>query len=150
MGALESQQDISAVFEVDGTVVNKAIMLEGLGQYRKDLGGPEQQAMFGPLQRFAGAAAENAALPLEMRLRWNPLRYIPSPYHTKLWQERTPLAQYQQQEVEGARLRRWQHPIEDFLMPYARGVYRRVVGDPGIPGITQKKWDLNTLADQLE
>lgn len=148
-GALESQQDISAVFEVDGTVVNKAIILEGLGQYRQDLGGPEQQAMFGPLQRFAGAAAENAAFTGD-EARWNPLRYIPSPYHTKLWQERTPLAQYQQQEVEGARLRRWQHPIEDFLMPYARGIYRRVVGDPGTPGITQKKWDLNTLADQLE
>jgi hypothetical protein len=124
-------------------------MLEGLGQYRKDLGGPEQQAMFGPFQRLAGNIAEQTAFTGDEN-RWNPLRYIPSPYHTKLWQERTPLAQYQQQEVEGTRLRRWQHPIEDFLMPYARGVYRRVIGSPGVPAITQKKWDLNTMSDMLE
>ena len=148
-GSLANQERIAAVFDVGGTNINKALMTEGLAQYRKDLGGAEQQAMFGPLARFAGAAAENLAFTGD-EARWNPLRYIPSPYHTKLWHERTPLAQYQQQEVEGARLRRWQHPLEDFLMPYARGAFRRVVGDLGIPEITQKKWDLNTMADMLE
>lgn len=148
-GALESQEQISAVFEVNGTNVNKALLNSGLGQYRKDLGGPESQEMFGWFGKFAGRASEELSFTGD-ESRWNPLRYIPSPYHTKLWQERTPLAQYEQQEVEGARLRRWQHPIEDFFMPYARGVYRRVVGDMGVPGITQKKWDLNTMADMLE
>ena len=149
IGALESQERIAASFDVGGTNLNKALITEGLGRYRKDLGGPESQAMFGPLERFAGTIAENISFTGD-EARWNPLRYIPSPYHTKLWHERTPLAQYQQQEVEGARLRRWQHPLEDFLMPYARGAYRRVVGDLGIPEITQKKWDLNTMADMLE
>lgn len=148
-GALESQEQVSAVFDVGGTNINKALINEGLGQYRKDLGGAESQAMFGWFGRTAGRLAENASFTGD-ESRLNPLRYVPSPYHTKLWQERTPLAQYQQQEVEGARLRRWQHPIEDFLMPYARGAYRRVVGDLGVPGITQKKWDLNTMADMLE
>lgn len=148
-GALESQRSISAVFDVEGTNVNKALINEGLGQYRKDLGGPESQAMFGPLERFAGRIAEEASFTGD-EARWNPLRYVPTPYHSKFWQERTPLAQYQLQEVEGARLRRWQHPLEDFLMPYARGMYKRVVGDLGIPEITQKKWDLNTLTDMLD
>lgn len=148
-GALESQENISAVFDSSGTNLNKELMLEGLGQYRKDLGGPESQAMFGSLTRLAGNIAENLSFTGD-EARWNPLRYLPTPYHTKLWQERTPLAQYQQQEVEGSRLRRWQHPVEDFLLPYARGAYRRVVGDAGPPNITQKKWDLNTMADMLE
>ncbi len=149
LGALESQEQISAVFDTDNGNVNKALIDEGLGQYRKDLGGPEAQAMFGWFGRAAGRISEDVSFTGD-EARWNPLRYVPTPYHSKLWQERTPLAQYQEQEVEGARLRRWQHPIEDFLMPYARGTYRRVVGDLGVPGITQKKWDLNTMADMLE
>lgn len=149
VGAIESQEDVSAVFDVEGTNINKALITEGLGQYRRDLAGPESQAMFGWFGRVAGSLAENVSFTGD-ESRLNPLRYIPTPYHTKLWQERTPLAQYNLQEVEGARLRRWQHPIEDFLMPYARGVYRRVVGDLGVPGITQKKWDLNTMSDMLE
>jgi hypothetical protein len=148
-GSLDSQERISTVFEASGVNINKALLDQGLGQYRKDLGGPESQAMFGWLGQLTGEIAENLSFTGD-EARWNPLRYIPTPGHTKLWQERTPLAQYQQQEVEGARLRRWQHPLEDFLMPYARGVYRRVVGNPHIPTITQKKWDLNTMADMLE
>lgn len=149
LGALQSQENISAVFESNGINVNKTLLNDGLAQYNKDLGGPEAQAMFGPFQKLAGRISEDISFTGD-EARWNPLRYIPTPYHTKLWQERIALSQYQQQEVEGARLRRWQHPIEDFLMPYARGVYRRVVGDPGLPGITQKKWDLNTMTDMLE
>lgn len=148
-GALEAQQQISAVFDVDGTILNKELLNRGLGDYRNDLAGPESQAMFGWFGRTAGRLAESVSFTGD-ESRLNPLRYIPSPYHSKFWQNRTPLSQYQQQEVEGARLRRWQHPIEDFLMPYARGVYRRVVGDPGVPGITSKKRDLNTMADMLE
>lgn len=148
-GALEAQQQIRAVIEVGKTNINKELLNNGLGAYDKDLGGPESQAMFGWFGRAAGIVAENLSFTGD-ESRLNPLRYLPTPYHSKFWQERTPLSQYQQQEVEGARLRRWQHPIEDFLMPYARGMYRRVVGDPGIPGITQQKRDLNTLADMLE
>lgn len=149
IGALQSNERVSAVFDVGKTNINKSLITEGLGRYRKDLGGPEAQSMFGPSERLFGYIAENASFTGD-EARWNPLRYIPSPYHTKLWQERTPLSQYEQQEVEGSRLRRWQHPIEDFIMPYVRGAYKRVIGDPGIPNLTQKKWDLNTTADMLE
>lgn len=148
-GALESNERIAAVFESDGVNVNKRLINEGLGQYRKDLGGPEGQAMFGWFGNLAGSISENASFTGD-ESRWNPLRYIPTPYHTKLWEERTALAQYQQQEVEGTRLRRWQHPIEDFVLPYARGAYRRVVGDLETPASTQMKWDLNTMSDMLD
>lgn len=149
-GAIESQEDIPAVFNIGNQNLNTELIDQGLGQYNKELGGPESQAMFGWTGRVFGRLSEEASFSGD-ESRINPLRYIPSPYHTKLWQERTPLSQYQMQEVEGSRLRRWQHPIQDFLMPYARGVYRRVVGSStGVPEITQQKRDLNTLADMLE
>lgn len=148
-GSLDSQEDILAVFDIGNTNVNKSLILQGLGRYRKDLGGAESQAMFGWLGQAFGRASEELSFTGD-EARWNPLRYIPSPYHTKFWQERTTLAQYQQQEVEGSRLRRWQHPIEDFLMPYARGAYRRVVGKLDIPEVVQIKWDLNTMSDMLD
>lgn len=147
--ALSNLMDITAVLTVGNTNINKSLITEGLGRYRKDLGGAESQAMFGPIDRLLGSLAENVSFTGD-ESRLNPLRYVPTPYHTKYWQQRTPLAQYQQQEVEGTRLRRWQHPIADFLLPYTRGAYRRVVGDPGIPGRVHTKWDFNTMADMLD
>jgi hypothetical protein len=82
----------------------------------------------------------------------NPMRYLPTPGHTKFWQERTPLAQYINNEVVGTRMRRWQRPIHDFVMPYLRGVGTRLTGDDGeivIPQEVQRRRDLNTLADQM-
>ena len=45
----------------------------------------------------------------------NPMRYIPTPFHTKFAQERTAYAQYVSQEAIGTRMRRWERPIHDFL-----------------------------------
>lgn len=146
--ALETSTEINAVFSSNGSVINKELIDEGLAIYRRDNGGPEAQVLFGPIQRALGKYAEELAFTGDEK-RWNPLRYIPSPGHSKLWQERTALSQYQQQEIEGARLRRWQRPIHDFLNPYIRGTYRRVVGDPGIPSDIQKKRDFNTMTDML-
>jgi hypothetical protein len=50
----------------------------------------------------------------------NPMRYLPTPVHTKYAQERTALSQYIQQEAVGTRMRRWQRPFHDFLAPYLR------------------------------
>ncbi|MGA7524468.1 MAG: hypothetical protein WBW84_18590 [Acidobacteriaceae bacterium] len=63
----------------------------------------------------------------------NPMRYIPTPFHTKLAQARTPLSQYIQQEAVGTHMRRWQRPLHDFLMPYLRGTIARVTGADVIP-----------------
>jgi hypothetical protein len=41
------------------------------------------------------------------------MRYLPSPAHTKLWQERIPLSQYINNEVTDTRMRRWDRPIHD-------------------------------------
>jgi hypothetical protein len=53
------------------------------------------------------------------------MRYIPTPFHTKMWQERTAYSQYLQQEAIGTRMRRWERPIHDFLAPYFRGLIER-------------------------
>ena len=81
---------------------------------------------------------------------WNPMRYIPTPFHTKFAQERTALSQYIQQEAIGTRMRRWERPIHDFLAPYLRGAIARVTGEDVIPQEVQHRRDLDTLADMLE
>ena len=77
------------------------------------------------------------------------MRYMPTPGHTKLWQERTPLAQYINNEVAGTRMRRWERPIHDFLMPYARGLVKRTTGQTLVPEDVQRRRDLNTLSDVM-
>lgn len=79
----------------------------------------------------------------------NPMRYLPTPFHTKLAQERTALSQYIQQEAIGTRMRRWDRPIHDFLAPYVRGAVARVTGEDVIPKEVQHRRDLDTLTDML-
>ena len=70
--------------------------------------------MFGATGKAVGSIAEALAFQGDSG-RLNPMRYIPTPGHTKAWQERTPLAQYLTNEVVGTRMRRWERPIHDFL-----------------------------------
>ena len=69
--------------------------------------------MFGVTGKAVGFIAEGLAFQGDSDPR-NPMRYIPTPGHTKVWQERTPLAQYLTNEVVGTRMRRWERPIHDF------------------------------------
>ena len=80
----------------------------------------------------------------------NPMRYLPTPFHTKFAQERTALSQYIQQEAIGTRMRRWERPIHDFLAPYLRGTIARLTGQNIIPSEVQHRRDLDTLADRAE
>lgn len=80
----------------------------------------------------------------------NPMRYVPTPFHTKLAQERTALSQYIQQEATGTRMRRWDRPLHDFLLPYLRGAVARATGEDVIPREIQHRRDLDTLADMLK
>jgi hypothetical protein len=79
----------------------------------------------------------------------NPMRYLPTPFHTKFAQQRTALAQYIQQEAIGTRMRRWERPIHDFLAPYLRGAIARITGEDVIPEEVQHRRDLDTLTDML-
>ena len=81
---------------------------------------------------------------------WNPMRYMPTPFHTKYAQGRTALSQYMQQEATGTRMLRWKRPIHVFLAPYLRGTIARVTGEDVIPQEVQHRRDLDTLADMLE
>ncbi len=79
----------------------------------------------------------------------NPARYLPTPFHTKFAQERTALSQYIQQESVGTRMRRWERPFHDFLMPYLRGTVERLTGRNWIPAEVEHRRDLDTLADMM-
>jgi hypothetical protein len=79
----------------------------------------------------------------------NPMRYLPTPFHTKFAQQRTALSQYIQQESVGTRMRRWERPFHDFLMPYLRGTVERMTGQNVIPVEVQHRRDLDTLTDMM-
>ena len=102
--------------ETDDGNINRRLIDKGYGRFRKDLGGAEQQAMFGRLARTLGKYAEEVSFEGD-NAAINPMRYIPTPFHTKMWQERTAYSQYLQQEAIGTRMRRWERPIHDFLAP---------------------------------
>jgi hypothetical protein len=75
----------------------------------------------------------------------NPMRYVPTPAHTKFAQQRTALSQYIQQEAVGTRMRRWDRPVHDFLAPYLRGIVERMTGENLIPREVRHRRDLDTL-----
>jgi hypothetical protein len=77
------------------------------------------------------------------------MRYIPTPFHTKMWQERTAYSQYLQQEAIGNRMRRWERPIHDFLAPYFRRLIERTTDTPVISAEVEHRRELDTLTDML-
>jgi hypothetical protein len=107
-------------------------VLTGVSSQSPDLGGAEQQAMHGRLARLFGKYTEEMFFEGDQS-PFNPMRYLPTPYHTKLAQERTALSHYIQQEAVGTRMGRWNRPIHDFLAPYLRGAIARVTGEEVIP-----------------
>jgi hypothetical protein len=147
-GAADNSENVRAVFEVDGFNINRALIDQGFGRFRKDLGGAEEQAMHGKVAQALGKYAEAISFEGD-NSRWNPLRYLPGQVQTKMWQERTVYSQYLQQEAIGTRMRRWERPIHDFLSPYLRGVAERVADVAIIPEDVQRNRDLDTLTDQL-
>jgi hypothetical protein len=78
-----------------------------------------------------------------------PLRLFPSPYHTKLWQQRTPLEQYEAQESIGTRMRRWDRPVHDFASVYMRGALRRTIGITAVADDVEHRRELDTMADMM-
>lgn len=94
----------------DNVNVNRELINRGLGTFREDLGGAEQQAMHGFFGRLFGKYSEEMFFEGDQSAL-NPMRYLPTPYHTKFAQARTPLSQYIQQEAVGTRMRRWDRPI---------------------------------------
>jgi hypothetical protein len=147
-GAADNSENVRAVIEADGININRSLIDQGFGRFRKDLGGAEEQAMHGAVARTLGKYSEAISFEGD-NSRWNPLRYLPGQVQTKLWQERTAYSQYLQQEAIGTRMRRWERPIHDFLSPYVRGLVERVADVPIIPGDVQDRRDLDTLTDVL-
>ena len=147
-GAADSAQDIRAVISADDVNINRELIDRGYGRFRSDLGGAEEQAMHGRMGRLFGKYTEEMFFEGDQSAL-NPMRYLPTPFHTKFAQERTALSQYIQQEAVGTRMRRWERPIHDFLAPYFRGTVARLTGQDIIPAEIQHRRDLDTLADEM-
>jgi hypothetical protein len=147
--ARSQNRDIRAVITADDRNINRELVNRGYGAFRSDLGGAEQQAMHGRMGRLFGKYTEELFFEGDQSAA-NPMRYIPTPFHTKFAQERTALSQYTQQEAVVTRMRRWERPIHDFLAPYLRGAVARVTGEDAIPKEVQHRRDLDTLADMLK
>src|ERR1700739_4832243 len=98
-----------------------------------------------PAKGFAGKYTEEMFFEGDQSAL-NPMRYLPTPFHTKFAQQRTALSQYIQQEAVGTRMRRWERPFHDFLMPYLRGTAERLTGQNIIPAEVEHRRDLDTLA----
>jgi hypothetical protein len=147
-GALESEGSAAVVY-AGGQNINRGLADLGLAKLDVENAGPEAQEMDGPGGRAFSRYVEGLAFSGD-EAWYNPLRYVPKPMHTKLWQERTPRAQYEQQEVYGVRQRRWQKPVHDMITPWLRGMVKRLTGDVIVPAKTHERRDLDTLVDQLE
>jgi hypothetical protein len=145
-GTEEHAIEARAVLFVNDVNINQELIDKGLARMRKEFGGAEAQAMYSSVQQTLGKYAETLAFTGE----GGPLRFVPTPFHTKYWNERTALALYQEQEVYGSRMRRWQKPFHDMVAPWARGMYRRVTGDIRIPAEVQHRRDIDSLVDELD
>jgi hypothetical protein len=91
--SVDQATQIRAVINIDGKNLNRELIDQGYGQYQEHLGGAEAQDLFGIAGKTMGSIAEALSFQADSG-RLNPMRYIPTPGHTKAWQERTPLAQY--------------------------------------------------------
>jgi endonuclease YncB( thermonuclease family) len=139
----------SAVVFAGGTNVNKALIDRGFGSFDPDRSGNELQAMDGLVGGAIRSYAEGLSFQGDQAW-YNPMRLLPGSMHAKLWNQRTPLEAYINQEVSGTRMRRWQRPLHDFVEPYLEGAAHRLTGNVVIGAETHEKRDLDTLTDQLE
>jgi hypothetical protein len=147
-GAAENATDTRAVILADDVNVNRELIEQGYGAFREDLGGAEAQAMHGRLGKLFGKYTEEMFFEGDQSVL-NPMRYLPTPFHTKFAQERTAYSQYVQQEAIGTRMRRWDRPWHDFLAPYLRGAVARVTGSDVIPDEVEHRRDLDSMSDML-
>lgn len=114
-GRTKATPQIRAVIHIEGKNLNRELIDQGYGHYQEHLGGAEAREMFGAAGKTVGSIAEALAFQGDSTSHLNPMRYLPTPGHTKAWQQRTPLDQYLANEVVGTRMRRWERPIHDFL-----------------------------------
>lgn len=147
--SINNAQTINAVVKVGSSNVNSQLLDNGYARFDRRQAGPEVRDIFGGLTKALGTFAEEASFTGDEEV-WNPLRYVPTPAHTKLWQNRDPLADYQEKEVYGSNMRRWDKPIHDFIMPYTRGAIKRTTGYLDVPTEVQEKRELNSITDSLK
>ena len=148
-GAVEHSTEISSVLVSGGVNINRALVDQGLAELQPDTGGPESKELYGSFGKAIGALGEAMSF-VGDRNRFNPMRYIPTPMHTKLWQEQTAISRYEEEEVYGTRMRRWDRPLHDFIAPYLRGVIHRLTDDSVTTAEVMLKHDMNSMVDIMK
>lgn len=147
-GTAGTALEANAVFFSGGDNLNAEMIDQGIARSNLEDAGPEAQAMYSSVEKLAGKATEGLSFTGD-HAWYNPLRYIPTPYHTKLSQVRDAWAKYLNEEVYGSRFRPWDRPIEGILKPWFSGMSHRLTGESPISDINQEKRDLHELTDKL-
>lgn len=147
-GTLAGGFNAPAVIVAGSRNINQDLLDQNLAVSKAADAGPEYQAMTSKFGKFVGKYAEEASG--LHKSWWNPLNILPTPFHSKLWQERSAISQYQSQEVYGSRVQNWEQPIQKFVKPYFRGLVKRLTGRLIVPENVEKSRELSTLADQLK
>ena len=147
-GAGEHANYSRAVVMAGSKNINRAAIEAGLAREDVEDAGAEYRAMSGAAGKALGAYAEKAAYTGDTG-KLNPLHWLPAPFHSKLWQQRTALEQYRNQEVYGSRMRRWDRPLSDIAGSWMRGTVYRVTGNAPVPYSVRERRDLDTLEDML-
>lgn len=145
-GTEQHAAEARAVIFVDDVNLNQELIERGYARRNKDNSGAEAQAMYTSMQNALGKYAETLAFTGEGGVN----RLLPTPFHTKYWNERTALSLYEEQEVYGSRMRRWQRPFHDMVAPWARGMYKRLTGDNLVPQEVEHRRDIDSMVDQLD
>jgi very-short-patch-repair endonuclease len=148
-GSIDSAEEINAVFRTSSDNINAELIDRGYARFDRRNAGPEARDLFGGMTQAFGTIGEELAFTGDEEV-WNPLRYVPTPAHTKFWQNKDPLSDYLDKEVYGSRMRRWDKPLHDFLMPYVRGAVKRATGYVDVPEEVEEKRNLNTITDSLK
>lgn len=105
----------------------------------------KQDEKIGPARGVIGGYWESLAKALQ-----NPLEaVVPLAPGSKLLNMKSALQEYKQTQIFGPDIAFWEHPIENFLKPFAREV-ADVFGDPPVPEEVKKKRSIEEYFDILE
>lgn len=140
--------DPSAIIFAGDQNINRELLDKGFAKLDLDKGGAETQYLDGAFGRLFRKYTEAVSFTGDQAW-YNPLRYTPRLGHAKFWQQRDAITQYEQDEVYGSRIRRWQRPIHDFIMPWFHQASNRLTGEVIVTSTTQERRGLDTLTDQL-
>ena len=148
-GTSQHTLESRAVVFIDGQNLNRDLIASGLAREDESMAGAEYQAMSGTLGKLIGKAGEAASF-LGDQDALNPQRWTWGHEKSKFWGSRTPIERYRYNELQAARIQRWETPFKSFANPWLRSLTRKLTGRILVPGRVQEERDLDQLVDTLK